>query len=37
MEKFGGEYLAYRRRVPMLWPSPACAIRVLSSPIDAPG
>lgn len=36
-EKFGAEYEAYRRKVPMLLPNPACAIKVLSSPIDTSG
>ena len=36
MEKFGEEYETYCRQVPLLLPNPACAIRVLSRPIDAP-
>jgi protein-S-isoprenylcysteine O-methyltransferase Ste14 len=33
VEKFGEEYEAYRQRVPMLFPNPLCALRVLSKPI----
>ncbi|MGM0374012.1 MAG: methyltransferase family protein [Chloroflexota bacterium] len=36
MEKFGEEYKAYRRRVPMLIPNLKCAIRTLSQPIETP-
>jgi protein-S-isoprenylcysteine O-methyltransferase Ste14 len=32
--KFGEEYEAYRQRVPMLFPDPLCALRVLSEPIN---
>jgi len=32
MAKFGEEYAAYRRKVPMLLGNPACLIRVLSTP-----
>jgi len=35
VKKFGEEYKAYRRQVPMLFPNPVCAITVLSRPIDA--
>jgi protein-S-isoprenylcysteine O-methyltransferase Ste14 len=34
--KFGKEYAAYRREVPMLFANPACLFRVLSGPIEAP-
>jgi protein-S-isoprenylcysteine O-methyltransferase Ste14 len=34
VEKFGEEYEAYRQQVPMLFPNPLCALRVLSGPID---
>jgi protein-S-isoprenylcysteine O-methyltransferase Ste14 len=34
LEKFGEEYEAYRQQVPMLFPNPFCALRVLSKPID---
>ena len=33
LEKFGEEYEAYRRQVPMLFPNPLCTLRVLSKPI----
>lgn len=36
IEKFGEEYKAYRRQVPMLIPKLRCAIRILSQPIDIP-
>ena len=36
LEKFGEEYEAYRRQVPMLFANPICTIRVLSRPIDTP-
>lgn len=36
IEKFGEEYKAYRRQVPMLFPNLVCAIRVLSEPTDTP-
>jgi len=36
LEKFGEEYEAYRRQVPMLFPNLVCAIRVLSRHIDTP-
>jgi len=35
VEKFGEEYRAYRRRVPMLFGNPLCVIRVLSKHPDA--
>ena len=35
VEKFGEEYKAYRRRVPMLLADPRCVVRVLSKPLDA--
>lgn len=34
LEKFGEDYRAYRQRVPMLFPNPRCALRVLSNPLD---
>jgi protein-S-isoprenylcysteine O-methyltransferase Ste14 len=34
VKKFGAEYQAYRQQVPMLFPKPVCALRVLSKPID---
>ena len=34
MQKFGEEYEAYRRRVPMLFANPVCVLRVLSRPLD---
>jgi protein-S-isoprenylcysteine O-methyltransferase Ste14 len=33
MRKFGAEYKAYQRQVPMLIPKPLCAFRVLTKPI----
>jgi len=33
-KKFGSEYKAYRQQVPMLFPTPLCALRVLTKPID---
>ena len=33
VEKFGEEYIAYRRRVPMLLPDIRCVLRVLSKPM----
>jgi protein-S-isoprenylcysteine O-methyltransferase Ste14 len=35
LEKFGEDYEAYRQQVPMLFPNPLCALRVLSKPINA--
>ena len=35
LEKFGEDYEAYRQQVPMLFPNPRCALRVLSKPLDA--
>ena len=32
--KFGAEYEAYRKQVPMLIPRPMCALRVLTKPIN---
>ena len=32
--KFGEEYKAYRRRVPMLLANPKCVVRVLREPLD---
>jgi protein-S-isoprenylcysteine O-methyltransferase Ste14 len=32
--KFGKDYAAYRREVPMLFASPACLYRVLSKPVE---
>lgn len=34
-KNFGEEYTAYRQKVPMLFPKPLCALRVLAKPIDA--
>jgi protein-S-isoprenylcysteine O-methyltransferase Ste14 len=34
LEKFGEEYEAYRQQVPMVFPNPLCAFRVLSKPIE---
>jgi len=34
VKKFGAEYKAYRQLVPMLFPTPLCALRVLTKPID---
>jgi protein-S-isoprenylcysteine O-methyltransferase Ste14 len=34
VKKFGAEYQAYRQQVPMLFPKPLCALRVLTKPID---
>jgi protein-S-isoprenylcysteine O-methyltransferase Ste14 len=34
VEKFGEQYGAYRKRVPMLFANPVCVFRVLSKPID---
>jgi protein-S-isoprenylcysteine O-methyltransferase Ste14 len=36
LEKFGGEYAAYRREVPMLLVKPVCLFRVLSRPVEEP-
>lgn len=33
-EKFGEEYEAYRRRVPMVFANPMCVLKVLLGPID---
>ncbi len=33
LEKFGEEYAAYRREVPMLIANPACLLEVLSTPL----
>jgi protein-S-isoprenylcysteine O-methyltransferase Ste14 len=35
-EKFGEEYRAYRRQVPMLIPNIKCAFRILSKPMHTP-
>jgi protein-S-isoprenylcysteine O-methyltransferase Ste14 len=35
VKKFGAEYKAYRRRVPMLFPKPACVLRVFAKPLNA--
>jgi protein-S-isoprenylcysteine O-methyltransferase Ste14 len=37
VEKFGKEYEAYRKEVPMLLVNPVCILKALSSPIGAPG
>lgn len=34
IEKFGEEYIAYRRKVPMLFPKPICVFRVFTKPIE---
>jgi protein-S-isoprenylcysteine O-methyltransferase Ste14 len=34
--KFGEDYAAYRRKVPMLIANPACLLKVLSTPIEGP-
>lgn len=34
VEKFGEDYRAYRRRVPMLLADPRCVVRVLSASLD---
>ena len=34
LEKFGEEYEAYRQQVPMFFPNPLCASRILSAPIE---
>jgi protein-S-isoprenylcysteine O-methyltransferase Ste14 len=34
VEKFGEEYKAYCRRVPMLLANPRCVVRVLTEPLD---
>jgi len=34
VKNFGEAYKAYRKKVPMLFPKPLCALRVLSKPID---
>jgi protein-S-isoprenylcysteine O-methyltransferase Ste14 len=36
VEKFGEEYEAYRRRVPMVLADPRCLVRILSKPLDSP-
>ena len=35
-EKFGEEYRAYRRRVPMIFANPVCVLKVLRQPIVLP-
>jgi protein-S-isoprenylcysteine O-methyltransferase Ste14 len=35
-EKFGEEYRAYSRRVPMLFANPVCVLRVLLEPLELP-
>ncbi len=37
IEKFGEEYKAYRRKVPMLFPKPNCVFRVFTKSIEKPG
>jgi len=34
VKNFGEEYKAYRQQVPMFFPKPLCALRVLTKPID---
>ena len=34
VEKFGTAYKTYRQKVPMLFPKPLCALRVLTKPLD---
>ncbi len=36
VQKFGEEYRAYRRRVPMLFANPMCVVKVLLKPLDLP-
>ena len=34
VKNFGEEYKAYRQKVPMLFPKPLCALRVLTKPVN---
>ena len=34
VKNFGEAYKTYRQKVPMLFPKPLCALRVLTKPLD---